>query len=66
MFINKGVMKHFIKRDGQTDGRTDNGHFIISRPGPISRREIKSDFSAILRVMLYAYSILDLNYDTGF
>ena len=48
MFIKKGVMKLFIKRDerthahthARTDGRT-NGHFIISRPGPIGRREIK-------------------------
>ena len=48
MFINKGVMKLFIKRDertharthGRTDGRTDIRHFIISRPGPIGRREI--------------------------
>ena len=39
-------MKPFIKRDertdGRTDGRTDIGHFIISRPGPIGRREIKN------------------------
>ena len=38
-------MKPFIKRDERTDGRThartDIGHFIISRPGPIGRREIK-------------------------
>ena len=40
MFINKGVMKPFIKRDERTDARTDIRHFIISRPGPISRREI--------------------------
>ena len=40
MFINKGVMKPFIKRDEWTDARTDIGHFIISRPGPIGWREI--------------------------
>ena len=38
-------MKPFIKRDkrtdARTDARTDIGHFIISRPGPIGRREIK-------------------------
>ena len=38
-------MKPFIKRDERSDGRThaqtDIGHFIISRPGPIGRREIK-------------------------
>ena len=40
MFINKGVMKHFIKCDEPTDARTDIGHFIISHPGPINGREI--------------------------
>ena len=41
-------MKPFTKRDKRTDGRTDGRtdaqtdmrHFIISRPGPIGRREI--------------------------
>ena len=44
MFINKGVMKSYIKRDGRTHARTDIEHFIISRPGPIGRREINIDF----------------------
>ena len=35
-------MKPFIKRDERTHGQTDIGHFIISRPGPINRREIIS------------------------
>ena len=46
MFINKGIMKPFIKCDEWTDAhtqaRTDMGHFIISRPGPIDRWEIKT------------------------
>ena len=48
MFIKKGVMKFFIKRDerthARTHARTDIRHFIISRPGPIGRREIISYF----------------------
>ena len=33
--------KAFVKRmHARTDGRTDRGHFIISRTGPIGRREI--------------------------
>ena len=32
MFINKGVMKPFIKRDEQTDGRTDGHQAFYNLP----------------------------------
>ena len=49
------------RTDAWTDTRTEGGHFIISRPGPIGRQEIKNIKKVVISLYENVFPATDVN-----